>query len=107
MPTLIHRDLYMSNIFVDPSNPTNITDIIDWQSTSVDPAFFAMLPVLRFAIPPQYLSEYEEKEAEGKATERQYWDAAADVCTQGNARLAPRREIYDDILRPFHYCHRT
>ncbi|GAB7354927.1 hypothetical protein MBLNU459_g5551t2 [Dothideomycetes sp. NU459] len=106
-PTLLHPDLHMSNIFVDPSDPTKITGIIDWQSTSIEPAFSSFLPVLHFAIPPQYIPDYEEREAEGKVTARQYWDTALDVCTQGNDRLAPRREIDDDILRPYHYCHRT
>lgn len=107
MPTLLHPDLHMSNIFVDPNEPTRITGIIDWQSASIEPAFLTLLPVLEFAIPPQYLSQYKEREADGKATERQYWDATLDVCIQANGRLAPLREMDDDILKHFYLCHRT
>ncbi len=36
---LWHDDLHDENIFVDPANPTQITAIIDWQSTQVVPLF--------------------------------------------------------------------
>jgi hypothetical protein len=47
-PRLWHDDLHRENIFVNPASPTQITAIIDWQSTqavplfdhSMDPAFF-------------------------------------------------------------------
>jgi len=38
-PTLLHADLYKRNIFVSEDDPTIITSIIDWQSTSIEPAF--------------------------------------------------------------------
>ncbi|KAL8679492.1 MAG: hypothetical protein Q9186_004215 [Xanthomendoza sp. 1 TL-2023] len=38
-PVLWHHDLHAGNIFVDPANPTNVTCIIDWQSTHVSPLF--------------------------------------------------------------------
>ncbi|XHG05866.1 hypothetical protein AWENTII_009078 [Aspergillus wentii] len=38
-PTLIHPDLHKRNIYVNPNDPTIITGIIDWQSTSIEPAF--------------------------------------------------------------------
>lgn len=38
-PCIWHPDLHTENIFVDPSNPTKITSIIDWQSTQVAPMF--------------------------------------------------------------------
>ena len=34
-----HDDMHDENIFVDPANPTQITAIIDWQSTQVAPLF--------------------------------------------------------------------
>ncbi|KXG46553.1 Aminoglycoside phosphotransferase [Penicillium griseofulvum] len=34
-----HNDLHMHNIFVDIENPSQITSIIDWQSTPVYPMF--------------------------------------------------------------------
>lgn len=38
-PTLWHTDLHGDNIFVDPTNPSKITSIIDWQSISANPFF--------------------------------------------------------------------
>lgn len=36
-PMLLHPDLNIRNIFVSEENPTCITAIIDWQSTSIEP----------------------------------------------------------------------
>ncbi|KAF2995261.1 hypothetical protein E8E13_003826 [Curvularia kusanoi] len=38
-PTLWHGDLHVENIFVDPSNPTKISNIIDWQAVNASPLF--------------------------------------------------------------------
>jgi hypothetical protein len=38
-PTLWHSDLHTDNIFVDPSQPTKILNIIDWQAVNVSPLF--------------------------------------------------------------------
>ncbi|KAI8939217.1 hypothetical protein NX059_005045 [Plenodomus lindquistii] len=38
-PTLWHSDLHSDNIFVDPSQPTKILNIIDWQAVNVSPLF--------------------------------------------------------------------
>jgi serine/threonine-protein kinase RIO1 len=37
-PTLLHADLHKRNIFVFDSEPSKITGIIDWQSTSIEHA---------------------------------------------------------------------
>lgn len=37
---LWHGDLHVANIFVDPSDPTKVVSIIDWQSTEVCPLYF-------------------------------------------------------------------
>ena len=37
---LWHGDLHVANIFVDPSQPTNVTALIDWQSTDISPLYF-------------------------------------------------------------------
>ncbi|KAK0112105.1 hypothetical protein ONS96_001364 [Cadophora gregata f. sp. sojae] len=36
---LWHSDLHVANIFVNPSNPTEIVGIIDWQSTELAPLY--------------------------------------------------------------------
>ncbi|KAH9868328.1 hypothetical protein J1614_007400 [Plenodomus biglobosus] len=38
-PTLWHPDLHTDNIFVDPSQPTKIVNIIDWQAVNISPLF--------------------------------------------------------------------
>ena len=38
-PSAWHPDLHIENIFVDPAQPTEVTCIIDWQSTEVAPLF--------------------------------------------------------------------
>ncbi|RAK95655.1 serine/threonine protein kinase [Aspergillus ibericus CBS 121593] len=38
-PTLWHTDLHMGNIYVSEEDPTTIVGIIDWQFTSIMPAF--------------------------------------------------------------------
>ncbi|KAH7359797.1 phosphotransferase enzyme family protein [Pyrenochaeta sp. MPI-SDFR-AT-0127] len=38
-PTLWHSDLHTDNIFVDPSQPTKILNIIDWQAVNISPLF--------------------------------------------------------------------
>jgi aminoglycoside/choline kinase family phosphotransferase len=53
-PTLLHPDFHMRNIYVSTEDPTVITGLIDWQSTSIEPTFiysnetpdFASLPEL-------------------------------------------------------------
>jgi hypothetical protein len=38
-PALWHPDLHGDNIFVDPSQPTKILNIIDWQAVNISPLF--------------------------------------------------------------------
>ena len=50
-PTLWHNDLHLGNIYVSEQDPTTIVNIIDWQFTSIMPAFMqAQWP--SFIIPP-------------------------------------------------------
>ncbi|TIA02595.1 hypothetical protein D6C81_10702, partial [Aureobasidium pullulans] len=37
--TMMHLDLHLHNIFVDPDDATIITAFIDWQGTGIEPAF--------------------------------------------------------------------
>jgi hypothetical protein len=39
IPTLLHPDIHKRHIFVSAEDPSRITAIIDWQSTSIEPAF--------------------------------------------------------------------
>ncbi|KAL6706296.1 hypothetical protein ACN47E_005586 [Coniothyrium glycines] len=37
---LWHEDLHLTNILVDPSEPTKVVGLIDWQSTELSPLYF-------------------------------------------------------------------
>lgn len=37
---LWHGDLHVANIFVNPSRPTEVVGLIDWQSTEISPLYF-------------------------------------------------------------------
>lgn len=39
IPTLLHPDIHTRNVFVSEEDPSQVTAIIDWQSTSIEPAF--------------------------------------------------------------------
>lgn len=39
-PHLWHDDLHVANIFVNPSKPTEVVGLIDWQSTKLSPLYF-------------------------------------------------------------------
>ena len=53
---LWHSDLHVANIFVDPSEPTKVVGLIDWQSTEVSPLYFhARQPhIIDYEGPPVY-----------------------------------------------------
>lgn len=53
---LWHDDLHVANIFVNPSKPTEIVGIIDWQSTEISPLYFhARQPhIIDYDGPPVY-----------------------------------------------------
>ncbi|KAF2732731.1 phosphotransferase enzyme family protein [Polyplosphaeria fusca] len=49
-----HGDLHVANIFVNPSEPTEVVGLIDWQSTEISPLYFhARQPqILDYDSPP-------------------------------------------------------
>lgn len=49
-PTLLHPDLRWRNMYVSNDDPTAITVTINWQSSSIEPAFVYAddVPVPRF-----------------------------------------------------------
>jgi hypothetical protein len=106
-PLLVHPDLRMSNVFVDPDDPTKITSIIDWQSTSIEPVFKCPLPVLDFSHPPGYLAYIAEKEKHREMTTTQIWDTALEVCLHEAPRLHTLLCTDIDPFRLFRTCHRT
>ncbi|KAL8913538.1 MAG: hypothetical protein Q9172_007260 [Xanthocarpia lactea] len=103
-PTLLHADLHKRNIFVSDDDPTIITDIIDWQSSSIEPAFEYADMTPDFAAPSPNFS-FEDQPPDIIA---EFCKQAFDICLQGLVpRLYAARTLDDNLLRPFRYCHRT
>ncbi|KAL8691556.1 MAG: hypothetical protein Q9218_003235 [Villophora microphyllina] len=102
--TLQHPDLHMRNIFVSEEDPTIVTDMIDWQSTSIEPAFEYADEAPDFTV----LSTDSGTEDKRNQLSAELCLQAYDACLMGMIpKLAGARAIDDDHLRPFRYCHRT
>lgn len=82
---LWHNDLHHENIFVDPSQPTEITAIIDWQSTTIAPLTDHQL------IPSIINSEYDGPPMDD--------DLAQPTLLEGYASMSPaeRRMAFRDL----------
>lgn len=114
-PVLVHPDLHMSNIFVDPHDPTKITSSIDWQSACIEPVFMCSLPILDFAVPADYLANTEGPEHDHKVKMIQIWDKALEACLYSVPRIGQlqrtktevSRTFDVELFRPFNICHRT
>lgn len=115
-PTLLHADLHKRNIYVSDDDPTIVTGLIDWQSTSVEPAFVYASETPDFAAHPDSVllaHDDQEKPAAERKTgkDRKYKDALLcsqtfDVCMTGFVpKLRAARALDDTLLRPFRYCH--
>ena len=89
-PLLFHPDLHMRNIFVSEDDPSVITSIIDWQGTSVEPAFWYSDEVPDFA-------------------------TGSELCTKAfelssqflTPKLSGPRLMDEGLFRPFRCCYRT
>lgn len=103
-PTLYHADLHKRNIFVSDDDPTIVTDLIDWQSSSIEPAFEYADEMPDFAAPTPNFS-LEDQPAEKNA---ELCRQAFDACMHGLIpKLSAAKVLDENLLRPFRYCHRT
>ena len=103
-PTLHHADLHKRNIYVAEGDPTIVTAFIDWQSSSIEPAFEYAGEVPDFAAPQTHPS-LESQSADINA---ELCRQAYEACLQALVpRLSAAKALDDDLLRPFRYCHRT
>ncbi|KAI4157290.1 MAG: hypothetical protein LQ342_008408 [Letrouitia transgressa] len=107
-PILLHHDLHKRNIYVLEEDPTTITSIIDWQSSSINPAFMHANDVPDFAAHiPTPDEDYQSEDLPAGDN--------AELCNQafiaGVRLLMPKLyatwELDDDVARFFEYCHRT
>ncbi|OAA40802.1 serine/threonine protein kinase [Beauveria brongniartii RCEF 3172] len=115
-PTLLHPDFHIRNIFVSADDPTIITGLIDWQSTSVEPAFIYANETPDFATPPEEPEEEmpESGQSEQKSPEmreRERKDALIcyqtyNVCMKGLVpKVREARPLDPSLFRVFQYCH--
>ncbi|KAJ5981547.1 hypothetical protein N7522_013583 [Penicillium canescens] len=117
-PVLLHPDFHKRNIYVSAEEPTVITGLIDWQSTSIEPAFiyanetpdFAALP----RVPEEDPLENEQNETEISGPKvRELKDAS--ICYQTYdvvmtalvPKLRPARLLDPTLFRLFHYSYTT
>lgn len=103
-PTLCHADLHKRNIFVSEDDPTIVTDIIDWQLSSIEPAFEYAGEIPDFAAPsPNHSLEDQPADINADLC-RQAFDACLQVLVP---RISATRALDENLLRPFRYYHRT
>ncbi|GMG07999.1 unnamed protein product [Aspergillus oryzae] len=112
-PALIHADLHKRNIYVSPDDPTVVTGVIDWQSTSVEPAFIYCNETPDFASLPSesQLAEVDESapdDQKKKLNDAKICHQTYDVCLKGLVPKVRQAMLLDPALfRPFLYCHTT
>jgi len=111
-PTLLHPDLHKRNILVSQEDATQITSIIDWQATSIEPAFVYAAETPDFAA--RSLEDTDEtpteealqKSIETKAAkDRVLCSDTFEVCMKGYVpTLGAARSVDDTLLQPFRHC---
>ncbi|KAL4816249.1 hypothetical protein BDW67DRAFT_175726 [Aspergillus spinulosporus] len=89
-PVLFYPDLHMRNLFVFQDNPSAITGIIDWQSTSVEPMFWYLDKNPDFATGSEFCTKA--------------FKLSSRLITP---RLSGPRLMDKSFFRPFCYCYRT
>jgi hypothetical protein len=114
-PTLLHADLHMRNILVSVDDPKVITGLIDWQWTSVEPAFVHMREEPDFAaitaLPKGY--KLPSKGDVVTALDEDAWDILAcaqvfdAVCKGQVPKLYRAKQLNKTLLRPLHYCDKS
>jgi hypothetical protein len=108
----------MRNIYVSVDDPTVITGLIDWLSTSIEPAFIYANKTPDFAALPERPEEdpfeNEHRESTTEPREERAWKDALichqtyDVCMKGLVpKLGPARSLDPSLFRLFYYCHTT
>ncbi|KEQ57694.1 uncharacterized protein M437DRAFT_79537 [Aureobasidium melanogenum CBS 110374] len=108
-PTLLHADLHKRNIFVPDSDPTKITGIIDWQSTSIEPAFIYANETPDFASLVDDVAgtakDEQDQARQKKRTDIQLCAEAFEIWMEGHApTISQARALDDTILRLFRHC---
>jgi hypothetical protein len=115
-PVLLHPDFHKRNIYVSTEDPTVITGLIDWQSTSIEPALFYANETPDFAslpgLPEEGTFENGNPEQTVAGNEEKEWKDASicyqtyDVCMKGlGPKLRPARLLDLSLIQQSHYSH--
>lgn len=114
-PLLLHPDLHSRNIFVDSEDPTQITALIDWQSTSLEPIFSYASVTPDLCTHPgsseDVFGPSDHGESDAKSKERLEKDVS--ICRQTwevglmgwGRKLHAARSLDENLIRPFRYCY--
>ena len=128
-PTLLHPDIHKRNIFVSGEDPCQVTAIIDWQSTSIEPAFVYANYTPDFVEDPAADVRILEKLMQGEAPDiepsrsvsmedpeeeaaRKRYEKDVSTCQQTYEvvlrgfvpKIHNARAMDETLLRPFRYC---
>ncbi|RMZ30115.1 hypothetical protein D0859_05782 [Hortaea werneckii] len=119
-PTLLHADLHKRNIFVSRTDPVEVTAIIDWQASAVEPAFMygnETPDLATRSLREEVLDDssddadhdwLSQKERDGRAKKEkdlQLCRDAFEVCMKGFAPIIGKARSLDGLLfRPFLHC---
>lgn len=119
-PTLLHADLHKRNIFVSSTEPAEVTAIIDWQNSAVEPAFIYGNETPDLAMRPLGEEVFDDsnddadqdslsqKERDARAMQErdlQLCKDAFEACMKGFAPVIGKARSLDGLLfRPFLHC---
>ncbi|KAE8404616.1 hypothetical protein BDV37DRAFT_271277 [Aspergillus pseudonomiae] len=117
-PALLHPDFHKRNVYVSAEDPTIIPGVLDWQSTSIEPAFIYANETPDFAALAEEpegntLENGVDKHRASGHNEQEWKDASIcyqsyDVCMKGLApKLRPARLLDPTLFRVLQYCHTT
>jgi hypothetical protein len=102
--TMMHPDLHLHNMFVDPDDATTMSAFIDWQGTSIEPASEHAGMVLYIETAKLRFPRTRNCEGDSHLVLERAYDALVKVHVP---RLTAVRNIDDDLLKLFRYCYRT
>jgi len=112
VPTLWHPDLHMRNIYVSEDDQTVLTGLIDWQSTSVEPALIYALETPDFAQLLPYDRDLEGRREGVETEEEKKLKIDTSLCNQAwevfmrfTPKMKEARALDRTIVRLFLYCH--
>ncbi|KAF7944453.1 hypothetical protein EAE96_010845 [Botrytis aclada] len=112
VPTLLHADVHARNIYVSDEDPTLITCLIDWQASSIEPAFTYANDVPDFAAAREESPEEAAPSNEPPLSEQDikmqkvasYCNQTYEICMQYFIpKMRVARSADQLLVRPFRY----